>query len=53
MRRTIRITLIIIPALKVLAVPKVLLKYSVVIMALITDVEKAAKETKLLINCGG
>ncbi len=43
----------IIPVFSPLVVPKVLLKYSIDIMELITDVENAAKETKLLINCEG
>ena len=53
MSREIRVIIIIIPALSPVVVPKVLLKYSIDIIELITDVEKAAKETKLLINCGG
>ena len=44
---------IIIPVLSPLVVPKVSVKYSVVIIELITEEEKAAKETKLLISCGG
>jgi hypothetical protein len=51
--RTIRTIINITPVLIPLVVPKVLLKYSMDSMELITDVEKAAKETKLLINCDG
>ena len=53
-RRAIRTMLIIIPALTTPEVtPKVDVKYSIDIIELITDVEKAAKETKLLKICGG
>ena len=53
MNRVIRIKQIIIPVLNPLSVSKVLVKYSIDIIELITDVEKAAKETKLLIDCDG
>ena len=53
MSKTIRIRIIITPVFIRLVVPKVLLKYSIDSMELITEVEKAAKETKLLINCEG
>ena len=53
MSRAMSIIETIIPVLSPLVVPKVLVKYSIDIIELITDVEKAAKETKLLISCGG
>ncbi len=52
MSRAIRMRLIITSVFSPLVAPKLLVKYSIDIMELITDVEKAAKETKLLINCG-
>jgi hypothetical protein len=53
MSKVIRMRTIITPVFIPLVVPKVLLKYSMDNIELITEVEKAAKETKLLINCEG
>ena len=44
---------IIIPIFRPPLVAKVLVKYSADIMELITEVENAANEMKLLISCGG